>query len=89
VVLAETWRARVVGRAKGTTVERRGPSLQLAAWGLPALQTVAVLVMRDVDADELTGNLSRYLFSLNYISSQTCGMHLGAKKIIYREHAFE
>lgn len=52
----------MVGRAKGTTVERRGPPLQLAAWGLPALQTVAVLVLRDVDADELTGNLSRYVF---------------------------
>lgn len=28
---------------------------QLAAWGLPALQTVAVLVARNVDADELLG----------------------------------
>uniref|UniRef100_T1H1E4 Frizzled/Smoothened 7TM domain-containing protein n=1 Tax=Megaselia scalaris TaxID=36166 RepID=T1H1E4_MEGSC len=26
---------------------------QLAAWGLPAVQTVAVLVARVVDADEL------------------------------------
>ncbi|EDV73626.1 frizzled, partial [Culex quinquefasciatus] len=28
---------------------------QLAAWGLPALQTVVVLVVRLVDADELFG----------------------------------
>lgn len=28
---------------------------QLAAWGLPAVQTVAVLVARVVDADELLG----------------------------------
>lgn len=28
---------------------------QLAAWGLPALQTVAVLAARLVDADELLG----------------------------------
>ncbi|KXJ81067.1 hypothetical protein RP20_CCG021252 [Aedes albopictus] len=28
---------------------------QLAAWGLPALQTVIVLVVRLVDADELFG----------------------------------
>lgn len=30
---------------------------QLAAWGLPALQTVSVLVARLVDADELLGNV--------------------------------
>lgn len=29
----------------------------VAAWGLPAAQTIAVLVTRDVDADELTGEL--------------------------------
>lgn len=28
----------------------------VAAWGLPAAHTIAVLVTRDVDADELTGN---------------------------------
>lgn len=27
----------------------------VAAWGLPAAHTIAVLVTRDVDADELTG----------------------------------
>lgn len=31
---------------------------QLAAWGIPALQTVAVLVARFVDADELLGILN-------------------------------
>lgn len=35
---------------------------QLAAWGLPALQTVAVLVARNVDADELLGELRETLF---------------------------
>lgn len=30
---------------------------QLAAWGLPAVQTVAVLIARVVDADELLGKL--------------------------------
>lgn len=32
---------------------------QLAAWGIPALQTVAVLVARFVDADELLGMLTK------------------------------
>lgn len=35
---------------------------QLAAWGLPALQTVAVLVARLVDADELLGNYDECCF---------------------------
>lgn len=30
----------------------------VAAWGLPAAHTIAVLVTRDVDADELTGTYS-------------------------------
>lgn len=60
-----SWRARVVRRATGATGARRGPSLQLATWGLPALQTVAVLVLRDVDADELTGKFQQLLL-LNY-----------------------
>lgn len=31
----------------------------VAAWGLPAAHTIAVLVTRDVDADELTGKFYR------------------------------
>lgn len=38
--------------------------LHLAAWGLPAAQTVAVLVRRDVDADELTGKFMNLYFFL-------------------------
>lgn len=34
---------------------------QLAAWGIPALQTVAVLVARFVDADELLGMLKKII----------------------------
>lgn len=54
------------------TVERlQGVSsfLHMAAWGLPAAQTVAVLVRRDVDADELTGirNKLHTYFSLKNI----------------------
>lgn len=32
----------------------------VAAWGLPAAHTIAVLVTRDVDADELTGTYISY-----------------------------
>lgn len=33
---------------------------QLTAWGLPAIQTLLVLVTRLVDADELMGELNVY-----------------------------
>lgn len=35
--------------------DRHSSLLQLAAWGVPAALAAAVLVTRDVDADELTG----------------------------------
>lgn len=34
----------------------------VAAWGLPAAHTIAVLVTRDVDADELSGKFQCYKF---------------------------
>lgn len=40
---------------------------QLAAWGLPALQTVAVLVARLVDADELLGNYDECFFYVVFL----------------------
>uniref|UniRef100_A0A7R9CXB7 Frizzled-4 n=2 Tax=Timema TaxID=61471 RepID=A0A7R9CXB7_TIMPO len=36
-------------------VQQHSSLFHLAGWGLPAAQTIAVLVLRDVDADELTG----------------------------------
>lgn len=39
----------------------------LIAWGIPALQTVAVLVARFVDADELLGELREGLLTLSTI----------------------
>jgi hypothetical protein len=36
-----------------------GSVLHVCAWGLPAAQTVAALVRRDVDSDELTGEWSK------------------------------
>lgn len=53
-------RARNYSLADATGDKNKGDSYnsvtQLAAWGLPALQTVSVLVVRLVDADELLGN---------------------------------
>ncbi|GBP28371.1 hypothetical protein EVAR_102941_1 [Eumeta japonica] len=56
VVVVGAWRATVL-RPIGTNTGGRTPHsslLQLAAWGVPAALTAAVLVTRDVDADELT-----------------------------------
>jgi len=36
-------------------IQQHSSLFHLAGWGLPAAQTIAVLVLRDVDADELTG----------------------------------
>ncbi|KAG7312269.1 hypothetical protein JYU34_001741 [Plutella xylostella] len=58
VVVAGAWRAAVL---RPTTLpgaprhDRHSSLLQLAAWGVPAALAAAVLVTRDVDADELTG----------------------------------
>jgi len=50
----------------------------VAAWGLPAAHTIAVLVTRDVDADELTGRF--------------CWIHFEAiqnpMEVLIKNHAF-
>jgi frizzled 4 len=38
--------------------------IQLIAWGLPAVQTIAVLIARLVDADELLGKYLIFLVCL-------------------------
>ncbi|CAG9788615.1 unnamed protein product [Diatraea saccharalis] len=60
VVVAGAWRASVLRPSvttsgTGTRNDRHSSLLQLAAWGVPAALAAAVLVTRDVDADELTG----------------------------------
>lgn len=58
VVVAGAWRASVMrppAPAAGARNDRHSSLLQLAAWGVPAALAAAVLVTRDVDADELTG----------------------------------
>ncbi|KAF4526447.1 hypothetical protein B566_EDAN014059 [Ephemera danica] len=55
VVLAAGWYLAAGRRVPPERLARHSSFGHLAAWGLPAAQTVAVLVLRDVDADELTG----------------------------------
>ncbi|XP_050347935.1 frizzled-4 [Nymphalis io] len=57
VVVTGAWRASVLRppSTPGARNDRHSSLLQLAAWGVPAALAAAVLVTRDVDADELTG----------------------------------
>lgn len=68
MVVAGAWRASVL-RSPTAAVgsgrdDRHSSLLQLCAWGVPAALAAAVLVTRDVDADELTGGY----FSVCFIS---------------------
>lgn len=58
MVVAGAWRASVLRPPANPSTarnDRHSSLLQLAAWGVPAALAAAVLVTRDVDADELTG----------------------------------
>lgn len=66
-MVAGAWRASVLrppapgapgAGGTGARGDRHSSLLQLAAWGVPAALAAAVLVTRDVDADELTGKLT-------------------------------
>ncbi|CAH0400805.1 unnamed protein product [Chilo suppressalis] len=65
VVVAGAWRSSVLRppATPGTSSrnDRHSSLLQLAAWGVPAALAAAVLVTRDVDADELTDRHSSLL----------------------------
>ncbi|XP_022121681.2 frizzled-4 [Pieris rapae] len=81
VVVAGAWRASVL-RPPVTPAtsrnDRHSSLLQLAAWGVPAALAAAVLVTRDVDADELTGTCfvgnqsSKSLLALVIIPEAIC-----------------
>ncbi|CAK1586808.1 unnamed protein product [Parnassius mnemosyne] len=81
VVAAGAWRASVL-RPPASPVsarnDRHSSLLQLAAWGVPAALAAAVLVTRDVDADELTGTCfvgnqsSKSLLALVIIPEAIC-----------------
>ncbi|XP_063625879.1 frizzled-4 [Cydia splendana] len=78
VVVAGAWRASVLRPPTGTGRGDHSSLLQLAAWGVPAALAAAVLVTRDVDADELTGTCfvgnqsSKSLLALVIIPEAIC-----------------
>ncbi|XP_054708857.1 frizzled-4-like [Uloborus diversus] len=55
VILSLTWFLTAGLRWTIEKVESYGTYYHLIAWSLPALKTIAILVLRGVDADELTG----------------------------------
>ena len=55
VILTVTW-FLASGRKWGNeAIEALNPYFHFAAWAIPAIETIVVLIMRRVDADELTG----------------------------------
>lgn len=55
VVLTMSWFLAAALRWTHERIQQHSSLFHLAGWGLPAAQTIAVLVLQDVDADELTG----------------------------------
>ncbi|XP_060597967.1 frizzled-4-like [Ruditapes philippinarum] len=55
VVLTLTWFLAAGLKWGHEAIQLHSTFFHLAAWALPAIKTILILVMRDVDADELTG----------------------------------
>ncbi|XP_076031260.1 frizzled-4-like [Oratosquilla oratoria] len=55
VMLCASWLLRAWRGLSHEQILRQSSWFHVAAWGLPAAQTIVCLVMRKVDADELTG----------------------------------
>ncbi|KAI1294652.1 Frizzled-4 [Halotydeus destructor] len=55
VVLTITWFQGTGLGSSSETIQRRCSYFHAAAWGLPGLKVLAILVLRAVDSDELTG----------------------------------
>ena len=55
VVLTFTWFLSAGLKWGHEAIQLHSSYFHLAAWAVPAIKTIVILVMRDVDADELTG----------------------------------
>ncbi|CAL1534636.1 unnamed protein product [Lymnaea stagnalis] len=55
VVLTFTWFLAAGLKWSHEAIQVHSSYFHLVAWAIPAIQTIVILVMRDVDADELTG----------------------------------
>ncbi|XP_014679218.1 PREDICTED: frizzled-9-like [Priapulus caudatus] len=69
VMLALTWFLAAGLRWPHEAVARHSSYFHLAAWGVAAVKTIVILVLRDVDGDELTG--------LCHVGNQSRGSLLG------------
>ncbi|ESO99146.1 hypothetical protein LOTGIDRAFT_201339 [Lottia gigantea] len=78
VVLTFTWFLSAGLKWGHEAIQLHSSYFHLFAWALPAIKTIVILVMRDVDADELTG--------ICYVGNQSTQMLLGfgvAPLIVY------
>lgn len=55
VLLTMTWLLAAGLKWSSEAIERHATYFHVIAWSVPAIKTIVILVMRDVDADELTG----------------------------------
>ena len=55
IILSLTWFLAAGLKWGHEAIQRHSSFFHLAAWGIPAVQSICILVMRVVDADELTG----------------------------------
>jgi frizzled protein 4 len=78
VVLTFTWFLSAGLKWGHEAIQLHSSYFHLAAWAIPAIKTIVILVMRDVDADELTG--------VCYVGQQSTGTLMGfavAPLIVY------
>jgi frizzled protein 4 len=55
IILTLTWFLAAGLKWGHEAIEMHSSYFHLASWGIPAIKTIIILVMRNVDADELTG----------------------------------
>ena len=55
IILTLTWFLAAGLKWGHEAIELHSSYFHLASWGIPAIKTIVILVMRNVDADELTG----------------------------------
>uniref|UniRef100_A0AAU7ECB1 Frizzled9/10 protein n=1 Tax=Terebratalia transversa TaxID=34513 RepID=A0AAU7ECB1_TERTR len=55
LVLTVTWFLSAAHKWGSEAIANLGTYFHLAAWGLPAIKTIVILTLRDVDGDPLTG----------------------------------
>jgi frizzled protein 4 len=69
VILTLTWLLSAGLKWGHEAIQQHSSYFHLAAWAIPAIKTIVILVMRDVDADELTGQC--------YVGNQSLDTLLG------------